>query len=380
MTTPQHRVDVRIGSKVVQGWTTYSVDTDMLQPADAFSLTFGKASRALYELCRPDEAAQIILDEATILTGYIDERSFRSDRSGTNIGISGRDKGGRLCDESMELFTFDGLGIQDLAERCVEDWFPQVSFRNTENRRLTRGPHAKTAKTSGEPAIVQSGRAAKKVRPGESRWQVLENFLEKSELLAWSSADGQSFIVGLPNYAQAPQYRFFHAAETSDRHGESNVLSCEITDTLAERYSRITAIGASRGNKATYGDRLKQKGVVRNNPETVFGTGRDFIWPKRLILADDDVRDRSLADKRAAREMAYRDSTGHRITLSVRGHSQIYGGLPVLYAFDTMAEFEDEVTGVKGRYLLVSVRFTRNRNQGEVTTITLVPEGTILKA
>jgi len=372
-------IKVQVGSKYVTGWDSYSVDTSMLSPADGFSMSFGPVKRDVYDLLVPDEEVQIILDDTRILVGYIDDRVVRWDRNQPTVQITGRDKGGRLIDESMPLLTFQGLGIKQLAEKCVEGWFSTVELQNATNRRLVRGRDAKLAKVSREPAITgdtkslggRKIRAEKKVDPGESRWDVLAHFLEEAELLAWSSADGKSFIVGLPNYEQAPQYRFFIPKEGSDRSREGNVLGAEISHSVGERYSRITVIGSGKGNEQNYSDNvINRQGIARD-------FSGDFKHPKRLIIVHDDVRDVVLATRRAIREMALRDATGHRISLVVSGHSQVYAGSNVLYAFDTVCEFEDEELGIRGRYLITEARFSLGR-QGEETHLTLVPEGTVL--
>lgn len=380
-----HNISLRIGGKVVEKWESYEVTNDLLQPADGFRMSLPNADLEVFNLCQPDEEVQVLLDGTIVLTGYIDDRGFRCTAAGgTALEIAGRDKGGRLMDESAPLTAYAGLGIKQLAEKMVLDWFPAVALSNAENRRLLRGRGAPQAKVSSEPAIITPPHPERKVNPGESRWQVLARFLEQAHVLGWSTADGKQFVVGLPNYAQEAQYRFFVPASASARRAEGNVIDLDVTDSVGERYSLIVACGSSKGKAAkasgNYSSRVtRRRGEARDNVDDAFGVGLDFRRRKVLLVADDDVKNDDLAQDRADREMAVRNGSGRRVTLSVRGHAQVReGGRPALYAPDSMAHLEVEAIGLVGRFLVTAVRFQHSARAGEITELTLVPDGTVL--
>lgn len=376
----EHRVTVTVGDKVIEKWESYEITSDMLQAADGFNLELPGATREVFDLVKPDAAVQVAIDDVPILTGFVDDRRWRLSAAGTSLTITGRDKGGRLVDESAPLTLYQGLGIQQLAEKMVLDWFPKVSLSNTTNRLLVRGPAAPKAKVSKEPAIDTTFKLDRKVNPGESRWDVLRAFLERAELLAWSSANGQEFVVGLPCYTQEPQYRFFVPTEASARQREGNVIDIELDDSVGERYSMIVACGSGRGSTSNYAARVtRMRAVAKNNPATEFGTGKDFTRRKVLLVADADLRNQDAATRRAKREMALRDGTGRRVHVTVRGHAQLRDGKPALYAFDAMCELEIEPLGIRGKYLVTAVSFRHSRREGETTQLTLVPEGTVLR-
>jgi prophage tail gpP-like protein len=376
----EHVVSILVGRTLIENWTDYSIESSMLEPADGFNMSLGGGNRKIFETVAPDAPVQVLIDDTPILTGFIDDRKFSVDRQGTKLTINGRDKGGRLTDESAPLLSFNGLGIEDLARAVVGDWFPEVSLSNATNRRLVRGKGARLAKVSKEPAIDKSKRAPKKVEPGETRWQVMAHFLEEADLLAWSSANGRQFIVGLPNYEQEPQFRFFLPKEGSDWAAEGNVESIEIDDSVGERYSMIVACGAGKGDTSNYSARVtKRRGEAKNNPNDPNGVGVDFTARKCLLVSDDDVRDEKLATTRALREMAERDSGGRRISVTVKGHAQSRDGkTPALYCFDTVAVVEVEELGILIPTLITGVSFEHSRD-GERATIEMVPKGTVLR-
>lgn len=378
MSELHHNVSVRVGAKVIERWTDYELELDMMQAADGFRASLFAAGRKdAWDLCAPDAEIEVLLDDTAILHGFIDDRMRRVSRdAGSVIEITGRDKCGRLVDESMPLMSFRGVTLLDVVRKACEGVFATVTLQNARNRVLLRGAGAVPARVVKEPLFTAKN-AAKKVEPGESRWQVISAVCEEAELLAWASGDGQELVVGLPNYDQEPQYRFFVPKEGSSRAREGNVLEAEIEHSVMERYSAIVACGSGQGDGANYSRRVtKFRSTVKNGPGA-FGTGVDFQHRKVLIVADDDVRSPELAAKRATREMAERDGRGHQVTITVRGHSQTYAGRPCLYAPDTMCEFEDEETQVKGRYLVTAVSF-RHTRRGEETALHLVPRGTVL--
>lgn len=387
---PRHQVTVRAGRKLIENWTSYDLSLDLLTPADSFSLQLAPADPVgeefgeVWSALEPDAEVEVRLDDVTLMTGLVDEREGVSDERADVLEVSGRDRCGRLVDESMPLVGFAGLRIEDLARQVAGPWFERVELSNAINRRLLAGA-ARGAKLGGvvrePPPIDVSRRPHRKVEPGESRWAVLEHFLREAELLAWSSGDGRSLIVGRANYEQAPTFRFFHARAGSPRESEANCARFQVKDSNGERYSRVIAMGANAGNAQNYGERVvKRRGVVLDGPGPD-GIGSGFKRPKTLLIADDGIHNDEQARVRAERELAERNATGHQIVVRVYGHSQMVPGgrAPTIYACDTMASVESEVFGVRGLYLITSVRFTGGED-GEMTEIQLVPKGTRLAA
>lgn len=425
-----HNVAIRVGGHVIENWTGYEVESNMLEPADGFDLTLGKPTRQVWDLCKPDSFVQVLIDDTIVMSGTLDDRDWSDERSATSLTVRGRDGGGRLVDESMPLIRFSSLTIKGLAEKVIGlgeevQWFDEAVLSNAENRRLIRGPSAPTLKARkaraaaetriADAAVQQAPRTAaaqaaaaadfaarqrayleadaavrlaaskdgresspRRVEPGQSRWQVLEHFLQKYHLLAWPTADGSALYVGLPNYDQEPAYHFFQPAERSDRQAEGNLLSCKIRESVGDRYSEITVVGTPRDADGQGVERVNRRGVAVNGPFT-HGTGKDFSSPKRLLVVDDDIKGSRDAELRARREMAIRDAAGHTVEITVAGHSQVWDGQrSAIYAFDTMARFEHEETGIAGEYMLTCVKFAEDRQQGEITRISLVPKGTVL--
>ena len=416
-----HRVGVVAGGALVPGWQSYSISVDILQPADAFSLSV-QFTREAWKLLKTDKQVEVFIDDTRILTGLIGGRE-KVPGMGTELQISGRDKTGRLVDESAALFRFGGLYIKELAEVICEigtanALFDRVVLVNTRNRSLLRSKRARKAKVSVEPIVnpivgafragaglfgstipevgsdlsfrvdrppvidpgIFGGRSSpKRVQPGQSRWSVLEEFLREARLLAWSTADGRELFIGLPNYEQEAQYLFFEGASDDPRDRERTNCSIRVIENVEEMYALYVACGAAKGTGASYGANVtKNVASTRDNPNTSDGTGINFERPKTLLISDDGIKSQRDAQERVEREALQRQAGHLEVEITTAGHGQIYAGTtPTIYAVDTICHVIDQDTGINAPFYITAIDFSRD-DDGTKSTIRAVPKGTLL--
>lgn len=368
-----HVVRVVVDGKEVGGWESYEISQSMRTPADAFTLS-RPFDRAAWDLLRPDRPIKVLIDEVTVLTGFIDD-SEKSDNGADSITISGRDKVGRLVQESAPGVSYRGLTERDLIARVASPWFTKVTNSNARNRKVVRG-RGRQAVVGDEPIKLDT-RGGTSIEPGQARWAVIEELLRQSGHLCWSSGDGRELIVGLPNYNQAIQWSIFHPSDTSTRGLEGNALAFGIKRSTGDRYSKIVVVGSGAGTDANYGAAVSSRyGEAKDNPLTPDGHGTTFSAPKRLVLVE-DVQSRAEATSLAKREMARRALDSLRVNATLPLHGQVLSGARrALFALDTMARVEDEVTGLAGAYLVDSLQFTGSRQNGQRTKLSAIPKGT----
>lgn len=368
-----HTVRVIVDGKEVGGWESYEISQSMLTPADAFTMT-RPFDRAAWDLLRPDRPIRVLIDEVTVLTGFIDDED-KSDNGVDSITISGRDKVGRLVQESAPGISYRGLTERDLIARVASPWFSTVTNSNARNRRVVRGQGRKAP--AGDEPIKLDTRGGTTIDPGQARWALIEELLRQSGHLCWSSGDGRELIVGLPNYNQAIQWSVFHPAENTARGEEGNALSFGVKRSTGDRYSKIVVVGSGAGTDANYGAAVSARyGEAKDNPLTPDGDGVAFSAPKRLVLVE-DVQSRKEAAELARREMVRRAMASLRVSATVPLHGQVLSGSRrTLFALDTLAHVEDEVTGLRGSYLVDALTFTADRTGGQRTRLGLIPRGT----
>ena len=352
----------------------FQMTMDMLEFADQFSFEI-PFDKTIYDAATLDSLIRIWVDDVPTLTGFVDTVERSGSRNGSMLAVSARDRGGRLVDESAPLKKFLNMDIVQLAEAMTKPWFKEVSLSNARNRDLLRGRRARKARAFKEPAIGRRRDLGVKVEPGESRISVLQRFLEQADLLAWSSGDGETFVIGKPNYDQGIQYRFFAPGENSSRMQDGNVLSYNHRQDASDRFAKVVVCGSSNGDSVNYGKRVtSRRGVSEDSTGT-------FKFPKTLIIQDDDIRTRAQAHRRAAREMALLNAAGETLSLEVQGWGQTKAGqgAPALFAFDTLALWEDEGAGVSGDWYVTRIDFSEDKNSGQIANLTLVPKGTELR-
>ena len=366
-----HVVSIVIGGQQVDGWISYEIDSSMTEPSDSFVLV-RPFDRDAWNLCRLDSRVRVTIDDTVMIDGFIDTRE--TDAEGGTMQITGRDKAGRLVQESVPQVVFAGLKLTQIAEKIVSPWFSKVVLSDARNRLVRRGKKGSKAPTGNEPIVLDTAQSTR-LDPGQMRWAALEEIVGRAGYIMWSSADGSEFIIGKPNYNQAPQVVIAHPEPGSSR--RATCKSLRITESIADMYSRIIAVG-SGGTVEDFGPNAASRvGDARNNPDNVDGVGRDFTRAKRLILPEQAIRSADEAKRYAAQEMRRRSFGRLSISATMPGHGQVLtGSAPTLFAPNTMAQVIHEELGFSQPCLIYSCKYRVDRKAGYVTDLMLVPSGT----
>lgn len=373
---PEHRVSIVVDGQQVDGWTTYSFESSMVRPVDSFTLA-RPFDAQIHRLLTADSKIKIKIDDTAILVGYIDERKKVSSRDGSMTQIIGRDKAGHMVQESAPFISYNGLDLLVVAQKLADPWFTKVVLSDARNRRVRTGRYGHKASAPTEPLILKVRRKTWQVEPGQPRWKILEELVSEAGYLMWSSADGEELIIGKPNYKQDVQFLLLHTAPGSTR--KATVESMTITESVADRFSLIMAVGSGQGDSVNYGEStVTRRGIVRNgsNPD---GTGNDFKVPKRLVLSEHHLTNVDEAQARAQQEMNRRDIHALTVEAGLHSHGQIVAGTSAtIFAPNTLARVIDEETDPEfDRVCLIhTCKYSANRDRGEETVLHLVPQGT----
>ena len=95
--TPSIRLS--IGGLAHETWDGWSIESDLLTPADAFELELHtKKATRLPEVIREGAPCSLTLDGDRVLTGQIDEFEHDISRQGISMRINGRDRAAPLVD------------------------------------------------------------------------------------------------------------------------------------------------------------------------------------------------------------------------------------------------------------------------------------------
>lgn len=376
-TPRRHRVTITCEGQEIAGWISYEVSCSMLEASDAFSMT-RPWSQDAWNVLRRDARVRVFIDGVQVLDGFIDDRGKTSDHDGTKLSISGRDRAGRLVQESAPAIDYNGLEMTEAIRRLADPWFTKVSLSDARNRSVRRGKGFKVP-IGNEPIIIRKIAQRGAAHPGQSRWSIIEEIVSEAGLVCWSSADGTELFVGKPISAMAPQY-----AIRNCKPGSANPSTCKrlnYTESNGDRFSLIATVGSGGGTTQDFGESVSSRRafVVDNEANTFDGTGRDFIYPKRLLMPERSFNSMIEASTVAGREQARRDFHRTKVTATMPFHGQWIGaGAPTIFAFNTIASVYDEDWDppMDDDFLIHAVTFNADRDSGESSTLELVPDGT----
>lgn len=376
--TQSHEVVVVCEGAQIAGWSGYHIESSMITPADDFELRRPFDARS-WNLLRRDARITVKIDGASVLDGFIDKRTKNS-RAGTMV-IQGRDRVGRLVDESAPALNYSGMTIESAIKELMRPWFSTLTFSAARDRNLRRSKGRRVA-AGNEPFVPVRLRVPRRgiVHPGMSRWQVIHEIAASARVLVYSSGDGRELIVGKPNYSQAAQYLLVHAGSRPSGL-TSNVKDLVITEDDGDRFSLIMVAGIGGQSSTNYGENVvDRRGVVFDNPfNRLDGTGRDFIHPKRMFMPERDFESYGDAQRVAENEKARRDFKRHMISIEAPLHGQFVGSSSAtLFTPNTIARVIDGDLDppLDDLYLIVSCNYNSEREQGEYTNMHMVPLGT----
>lgn len=366
-----------VNGQQVSGWQSGNIESSMITPADSFVLRM-PFSRTTWNTLRIDSRITIRVDDTTMLDGFIEKR-VKQGRSGV-MEVHGRDRVGRLVDESAPATNYSGMTILEAVRRLASPWFgpSNVILTNAKNRRLRRG-NGKRVAAGSEPVVTFNVRVPRRgaAHPGETRWQLIKEILSRAQLIGYSSGDGREFIIGQPNQTQSPQYLFRLGSPGSRL--PTDVRDLTITEDSGERFSLYQCAGLGGQGDTNYGKNvIDNRGAAFDNPfNKIDGTGRDFIHPKRMFLPERAFDSYHDADRVAHNEKARRDYKRHLISVEAPDMGQnLTAGEITLFAPDTVARVVDEELGLDDTYLVVACSYSFARDNGDWTTLHMVPTGT----
>ena len=371
-----HQIRIIVNGAAIDGWSGYHVQASMLTPAQTFELRRAFDLQA-WNLLRRDSDVLIEIDGTAILRGFIGKR-HRQAREGT-MTVSGRSRSGRLVDEAAPSINFSGMTILEAFRRLARPWFSQFTLSDATNRRLRVGKGKRVA-GGKEPVITINVRVPRRgiVHAGERRSQVMHEIASRAGLIWWVSSEGDSIYIGKPNHEQDPQYEFRHIKPGS--RNKNTVKDLEIIEDDEDRYSVIMCGGTGGATPDDYGKNVTdRRGVVYDSPfNRIDGTGRDFIHPKRMFMPERDFSSYGDAQRVARNEQIRRDYKRHIVTVEAELHGQFLtpGGPPTLFTYNTVAHVVDEEAELDDTYLIIDCAYSSNRDQGETTTMHMVPTGT----
>lgn len=318
-------------------WTEWSVDSDILVPADAFDL-------ALYATQRnpiPDEVEEgapctLHLDGDLVLTGHIDDIDSEVSRGGHSIRINGRDIAAALTDCSAPLLHAAQIGLQDIVERIAR-------------------PLGVTKSRIAAHAL----RERVQVEPGQTAWGVIRRVADAAGLWPWMEPDG-TLVIDKPDYQRPSvgQLRLRY-----DGAG-NNVSLLRIRRSAATRYSEVTVLGqhASLDPESWTTNRTALHGRAVDTRARSKGIHRPYV------VVDPTCESQQQADQRAQDLLDEGTRDAFEALAVVPGWRAPDG---TVWAPGRQVEVMSEPHGIDETYFIRGRRLSLSRSRGRQTELRL---------
>jgi len=327
-------VEIIIGGLAHKGWTGYSIDSDLITPADAWQVSLSQAEIKVPGQIVPGVSVQVRVGGQTVMTGQLDDRHHRIAKGTHTLELTGRDGAAALLDASAPIFSGQDMSLEQIVAKVVRP-FGVINIRIDADSTMTR-----------ERVSVE---------PGESAWEALRRAAEANGLWPWFEPDG-TLVVGGPDYSTAPVASLIMRV---DGRG-NNIAEVSEKRSVVDRHSEVCVLGqahASGGHEGSNG----VKAVVKDD-------GVGVYRPK--IVVDHECVNVDLARAKGHKVIGDGRLKAYELTVLVRGHRVADNG--VLWTPGQRVHVAIEQLGVDGVFFLMSRRFT---GLPQMTTLHLVEDG-----
>lgn len=335
-------IALHIGGHVHADWERYSVDSDLLTPADAWEMSLGLPDAEIPEYVRPWAEVTLTLDGEVIMRGRIDTVDSVVSDGAHSLAISGRDLAGVLVDCSAPVFAARQCGLDEIVAKMVRP-LGITEIRVDAGRTL----HDKIS-----------------VDPGMTAWDAIQRVCEENGAWPWFTPDGV-LAIGGPDYTDATNPPVAQLVMRRSGQG-NNVLHLAKREGIQDRYSPVTVLGQAHGTEHSAGE--------HNIRATAKDQEADFERPR--IVVESDCDSLGHAQRRARKIVADGKLAAFELRARVRGHRAMGadGQAGPLWTPGQRVRVLSEPHRIDGVYYLMRRQYRLDRAGGCVTELTLKPD------
>lgn len=324
------KVELRVNGAFYGGWKSIRIERGIEQIAGTFelSVTDRWAEQSAPRQIKPGQSCQVVIDEAAVITGYIDTVAPQYDKQQHTITISGRDKTADLvdCSAIYKSGQWSGRTLDQIAADLCAPF----------------GIKVLRAADVGSPVMVFS------LEEGETVFEALERAARMKAVLLVS--DGQGNLVLTRASSDAPVATLIE--------GE-NILSAEGEYSWKDRHSQYIVKGQGIGTDDFFGSQVSHQQKEASDTEIT-------RYRPLIVLAEDQGTGANLK-QRAQWECNVRRGRSSRATVTVQG----WANDGELWRPNTMVTLQSPRLYADLELLIASVAF-RLDEQGSQTELQLV--------
>lgn len=330
-------IRLSIGGKVYDTWDGWSVESDLLTPADGFELElFTRDTVQLPETLVEGASCTLTLGRDMVLTGQLDEIEHDVSKRGIAIRITGRDKAAVLVDCSAPFVSMREASLAQILKEVVTP----LGITRVEVR------------AAGKPI-----RRRVQVEPGQSGWEALLQVAEANGLWPWVEPDGL-LVVGGPDYTSAPVGELILRKDGKG----NNIERLSTRRSIAGRYSQVTVLGqhGQYDNDGLDTGKAHLRSVIKDDVLA----RRGIFRPK--IVIDSASESQDMATTRARKVLADSRLEGFEIRAIVTGYRAPNGAV---WKPGQRVIVRSEPHGLDATYFVMARTLRLARNQGAYTEL-----------
>lgn len=332
-------IRLSIGGLTHDIWDGWSVESDLLTPADSFELElYSKDALRLPQVLKEGAPCSLHLGKDRVLTGQVDEFEHDISRNGIFMRVVGRDKAAPLVDCSAPFLSMREASLQQVIEQVVKP----LGAYNVE---------IKASKTKPNRRV--------QIEPGQSAWEALLEVSRANALWPWVEPDG-TLIVGGPDYERSP----VDCLVLREDGAGNNVQRMSVRRSIARRYSQITVLGQHGQFEADDldGSRAHLRSVVKDE-----ALARRGIFRPKVII-DNASETQDMATSRARKLLADSRLDGFEIRCVVEGHRARNGQV---WTPGQRIVVRSEPHGLNATFFLMARTLRLSRSEGSITELRL---------
>lgn len=350
-------------------WTAFSLTNSIMAPAEAaFELGDDTGWERMAELVGLGAEFRVFVDDRLRITGRVEQLTSTSDaaQSATqrfcirtklsDAIVHTAPSNVRLKSQSIKQFVLAVYGELGFTERDFD-------FRGDVSRDIMTGKSSRGGKPLVALEALKDDDA--KVQPPESVFSAADRLLRRHGFMHWDGPDGK-IVVAAPDDQQESMGVLWSLRSPGDAQF-NNIVSIERTQDVSQAATELGVFGT--GGKAGVA-RAKVSAVLRN--EDLIKRG----FHRRVAFVDEAMHTRSLALRRASREMSQKRRDLDRLSITADGLSYRDGQNRIPWAPDTTVDvLAEALGGALGIFYVEAVSMSRSASGGDSSQLSLVRQG-----
>jgi prophage tail gpP-like protein len=290
---------------------------------------------------RQGDAVEVLVDDITVLTGFIDEVGGKDQEGDHVVTYTGRDKTGDLLDSQINVINdiraSDSLTLKRLIEIVIEHL--GLSIKVVDNLR---------------PAPFNAAEDIIQPKVEQNAFEFISVYARKRQALLSSTADGDILITQSSPVDSGAVLQRIQGGD------DNNILAQEWTINASQLFNRYIYRGQLDPGALNFAgssdvDTITDQGGGATDDS--IRVGRQSVHVAKESYSSAQLEDRAKWGKQLATGKAT------RFSCTVKGHQMPQGGL---WAVNTLAQVNSDVADITRKMLINTLTFS----QGEGTPTT----------